>query len=144
MEYELMFLIEEGKKPQLEEIKKSVHQLVEEVGGTWIGESVEFEQKMAYRINHQWRGLYFVQRFTLPTAEELADKNEENNNANAEITRQMNLQKDILRYIVVKAKDLPPLEDFVQVINKTKKESKAVLKEKGEKIDSKLEEALNI
>lgn len=140
MEYELMFLIDEEQKPKFDEIKTNVHQLVEKLGGKWIGEGVEFERKMAYRINHKWRGIYFVQRFTLPTAEERGDVA----SVNEEITRQMNLQNNILRYLVVRSEDLPPLEDFAKSLNKKNREGRQVLKEKGEKIDSKLEEALNI
>ena len=60
------------------------------------------------------------------------------------ITQQMNLQKNILRYIIVNAKELPPLAHFAKQFSKAQKEEKITLKEQGEKIDEKLEEALNI
>jgi len=147
MEYELMFLIADEQKPEFNRIKDEVTALVETAGGTWTGESVEFERKLAYKIKHNWRGTYFVQRFTLPdkdTRDESASDGEMSKNVISEITRQMNLQKDILRYIVVNAKELPSLAHFTKQFAKEEKADKTTLKEKGEKIDEKLEEALNI
>lgn len=146
MEYELMFLVAENKRAELEQIKKTVQELVEKAGGMWTKESLEFERKLAYKIQHNWRGIYFVQRFTLPNKDEKGDleENEESKSPIEEITIQMNLQQNILRYIVVRSEDLPPLSEFAKKIEGEKKEKKTVLKEKGEKIDGKLEKALNI
>ena len=43
MEYELMFLIAEDKKPDFSRIKDEVRATVENAGGTWTGEELEFE-----------------------------------------------------------------------------------------------------
>lgn len=146
MEYELMFLVGENKQSELEQIKKVVQELVEKAGGKWTGESLEFERKLAYKIKHQWRGNYFVQRFELPGKDDKKgiEEVEEVKDPIQEITTQMNLQQDILRYILVKSEDLPSLSEFAKKIEGAKKEKKEILKEKGEKIDKKLEEALNI
>ena len=147
MEYELMFLVADNKSHELDRIKKDVKTLVEKAGGKWTGDSFEFERKLAYEIKHNWKGVYVVERFTLPTRDERdtdLEGNETPKDIIGEITRQMNLQKDILRYILVKADELPPLEDFIKQFSKSTKEQKTTLKEKGEKIDEKLEEALNI
>jgi len=140
MEYELMFLIADNKKLELNRIKNEVKALVETAGGEWTGESVEFDRKLAYEIKHNWKGTYFVQRFTLPDA----DERKENSDIIGDITRQMNLQKDILRYIVVNATELPSLESFAKEAAKDPRGPKTKLKEAGEKIDGKLEKALNI
>ena len=147
MEYELMFLIADSKKPELDRIKNEIHALVETAGGTWTGESLEFDRKLSFEIKHNWRGTYFVQRFTLPTKDEQDDLTEEQNTASGaimEMTRQLNLNQEILRYIIVKATELPPLADFAKQFEKAQKEDKKQLKELGEKIDEKLEKALNI
>lgn len=147
MEYELMFLVGENKRSEMEQIKEAVQKLVEKAGGKWTGESLEFERKLAYKIKHQWRGNYFVQRFELPGKDEKKRIEEEGGEIKSpieEINRQLNLQQDILRYIVVKSTDLPPLSEFAKKIEGAKKEKKEILKEKGEKIDGKLEKALNI
>ena len=144
MEYELMFLIADKDRSEFDRIKNEVKKLVETAGGEWTGDSVEFERKLAYEIKHNWKGTYFVQRFTLPTKDERTENlgpDELPKDVIGEITRQMNIYKDVLRYIIVNAQDLPPLEDFAKQI---KKDQKTTLKEKGGKIDEKLEEALNI
>ena len=147
MEYELMFLIADDKKLELDRIKDDVKTLVTTAGGEWTGDSIQFERKLSYYIKHNWKGTYFVQRFTLPdkdTKEEGLAIDEMSKDVIGEITRQMNLQKDILRYIVVTAEGLPTLATFAKQFAKEEKAEKTTLKEKGEKIDEKLEEALNI
>jgi ribosomal protein S6 len=143
MEYELMFLIAEEKKPDFSRIKDEVRTIVETAGGTWTGEELSFDRKLAYEIKHNWRGTYYISRFTLPTTDEKEQKNIKED-AIGEITRQINLNQDILRYIIVNAAELPPLSDFAKQFDKAQKEDKKQLKETGEKIDEKLEEALNI
>ncbi len=135
-----MFLIADKDRSEFDRIKDEVKKLVETAGGTWTGESVEFERKLAYEIKHNWKGTYFVQRFTLPDA----DEREEGSNVIGDITKQLNLNKDILRYIIVNAAELPSLEDFAKEATKDPREHKTELKEKGEKIDGKLEKALKL
>lgn len=144
MEYELMFLIAEEKKPDFSRIKDEVRTVVETAGGTWTGDSLEFDRKLAYAIKHNWRGTYFVQRFTLPNKDERNENTGAPEDPISEMTRQMNINQDILRYIIVNASELPPLTDFAKQFDKAQKEDKKQLKETGEKIDEKLEEALNI
>ena len=146
MEYELMFLIAEAKKPELPRIKDEVSAIVTNNGGTWIGDALEFDRKLAYEIKHEWRGTYFVQRFTLPGTDEKDEMTPEDaaKNPIGEITRQINLKQEILRYIIVNAKELPPLAEFAKQFDKAQREDKKQLKETSQKIDAKLEEALNI
>jgi ribosomal protein S6 len=146
MEYELMFLVAEDKRPDLDRITQDVRAIVETAGGTWAGESLTFDRKLSYEIKHNWRGIYFVQRFTLPDKDTRDEMNEGDDVTDpiAEITRQMNLNQELLRYIIVNAAQLPPLTDFAKSFQKAQKEGKKHLKETSEKIDEKLEEALNI
>jgi ribosomal protein S6 len=142
-----MFLIADNKKPEFDRIKDTVKALVETAGGEWTGDSIEFERKLAYEIKHNWHGTYFVQRFILPDKDTKEDNlaiDEVSVNVIGEITRQMNLQKNILRYIIVNATELPSLESFAKQLTKEQNDRKPMLKEKGEKIDEKLEKALNI
>lgn len=139
-----MFLIAESKVPELGRIKDEVQTLVTTAGGTWIGDSLEFDRKLTYEIKHNWRGTYFVQRFTLPTKDERDEMPEASEDVIGDITRQMNLNQDVLRYIIVNAQELPPLADFAKQFDKAQKEDQKQLKETGEKIDGKLADALNI
>ncbi len=147
MEYELMYLIADTKKEDLPNIKEEINTILTKVGAELKGDSFEFSRKLAYEIKHCWYGTYVVQRFTLGDK----DKKEESigfdelaEDSIKEITRQMNLQRDLLRYIIVNAEDLPSLEDFKVTVEQNSRESKKTLKEKGEKIDGKLEKVLKI
>lgn len=147
MEYELMYLVGENKKEDLPRIKEEMAAIVTKAGGTMTDASVEFDQKLAYEIKHTWRGTYVVNRFTLPdkdTREEEAGDDALASDIIGEITRQLNLHKDLLRYIIVNAEELPSLAEYTEKAEKAKKEDKKVLKEKGEKIDGKLEKVLKI
>ncbi len=138
-----MFLVAESKKPTLDTISSAVRAIVEGAGGTYTDAALTFDRKLAYKIKHNWRGTYCVQRFTLPSADE-RDDDDTASGAIAEMTRQLNLNKDLLRYIIVDATTLPPLADFAKQFDKSQREGKKQLKETSRKIDEKLEEALNI
>lgn len=142
-----MYLVGESTKDTLPKIKDEVNAIVTTAGAELAGESIEFDRKLAYEIKHQWRGTYVVLRFTLgdkdAREEGLAD-GEMSKDVVGEITRQMNLHKDVLRYIVVNAEDLPTLAEYQAKEAESKTEDKKVLKEKGEKIDGKLKKALKI
>ena len=143
MEYELMFLIAESKKPELNTITSDIRAIVEGAGGTYTDAALEFDRKLAYKIKHNWRGTYCVQRFTLPDAD-ARDEDSTASGAIAKMTRQLNLNKNLLRYIIINAAELPPLADFAKQFDKSQREGKKQLKETSRKIDEKLEEALNI
>jgi len=141
-----MYLIDDAKKEELPKIKEDVNSIIIKAGGE-LTNVFEFSQKLAYEIKHCWHGTYVVQRFTLKSKDEKESEisfDELPKDAIKEITRQLNIKKDLLRYIIVNAKDLPPLDDFEASIKENSKESKRNLKEKGEKIDSKLEKVLKI
>ncbi len=147
MEYELMYLIADTKKEDLPRIKEEINALIKKAGAKLTADTFEFSQKLAYEIKHCWHGTYIVQRFTL------GNKDERETNLTydelpvdtiQEITRQLNLKKDLLRYIVVNAENLPPLADFKASIERNSKDARKSIKEKGEKIDSKLEKVLKI
>jgi len=147
MEYELMYLVADTKKESLGEIKKAIDDIITTAGAELTEDKIEFERKLAYEIKHVWRGIYVVQRFTIAdkdTREESLTDDEMPRDIVGEITRQLNLHKDILRYIIVDATNLPSLAEYEQSQEKKEVEDKKVLKEKGEKIDEKLEKVLKI
>lgn len=141
-----MWLISDKQKEELTKIKEEVGAIVSKAGGTKTGTDVELEQKLAYEIDHNWRGIYVIERFTVEDKDTRDEKADAGNAVDTvgEISRQLNLHKDILRYIVVNAADLPSLDEYSQSNQKSQTEGKKVLKEKGEKIDGKLEKVLNI
>ncbi len=142
MEYEIMYLLSEKDTARLAEIKAEIDAIVKTAGGVKKGSEIDFTQKLKYEIKHNWTGIYVVSRFTL----EDKDTRDEAGSGDtvAEISRQINLHKSVLRYIVVSAEGLPTLEEFQQTRLKSTTEGKKSLKEKGEKIDGKLEKVLKI
>ncbi len=143
MEYELMWLVADTKKEDLPRLKKEINDIVTKASGVAVGETIEFEQKLSYQIKHNWKGIYVAQRFTLKSKDE-REENNDTTDAVGEMTRQLNLHKELLRYIIVSAEDLPSLASFAKDAKKAKTEDGKVFKEKGEKIDGKLEKVLNI
>jgi ribosomal protein S6 len=110
IEYELFYLVGESKESQLDRIKGEVVEIVKVEGGSFVeGEKFE-KRKLAYPVRKEIRGTYVAKRFTLPDKDEReadADRGEED--AVSRMTRRLNLYRDILRFIIVKAEGLPPL-----------------------------------
>jgi ribosomal protein S6 len=109
-EYELFYLIGETKESEMTRIKAEVRAMVEAEGGMYLGEEKVEKRKLAYAIKREVRGTYTAQRFTTP------DRNEREANVEAReesilgrLTRKLNLYRDILRCMMVRADQLPSL-----------------------------------
>lgn len=98
MQYELFYLIGSSKEEKEDKIKKSVKETVEKAGGVFLPTQVSFKRRLAYPIKHETQGVYVAQRFNLEDTE-LVSK----------IIQALNLNKDVLRFIVVRADELPEL-----------------------------------
>lgn len=107
VEYEILYLISDTKKKEIDAISTSVTNIVTASGGVLSGSKKILERKMSYAISHVVRGIYTAERFMLPGA----DDKEYNVDINpiSEITRKLNLNSNILRFIIVRADELPPL-----------------------------------
>jgi len=136
-----MYLLSDKESARLAEIKSDIDGIVSTAGGVKKGEAIDFTQKLQYEIKHNWHGIYVVSRFTTEDKDTRDDAG--TGDIVGEISRQLNLHKDVLRYIVVSAEDLPTLADFEQKRAKSQDGKKSV-EEKGEKIDGKLEKVLKI
>lgn len=102
MEYEILYLVGESKKSQLEMIKKGVEETIAASGGeVQPGEFVD-ERRMEYSIKGESRGVYVAKRFTVK---------EGAGDIPAEVTKAISFNKDIVRFMVVRAEGLPTLED---------------------------------
>jgi ribosomal protein S6 len=150
MQYELFYLVGEDKEPALEKIKGEVKKAVEDEKCQWLETQIMEKRKMAYKIKGQFRGIYIAQRFEIPENEESEGKEELRN-----ISKKMNLNPNILRFIIVKTDDLPELKlkrlepeaekaAPVKEIRKPEIEKEAKKPVKEEDIDAKLEEILKI
>lgn len=169
MQYELFYLIAESKESELPKIKESVGKMVESEGAKWLEPEIIEKRKMAYKIKDQFRGVYIARRFELPEKDVEDYKTETVQN----ISKQIKLNPDILRFVIVKADDLPELKpheiitgskiskSFAErkeekpaylkkpAVDKTAekeavKEKPADSKKETKSLDEKLEEILNI
>ncbi len=125
-EYELFYLVGETKEPELPKIKETVEKLLIAEGATFLdGETID-KRKLAYSIKKEVRGTYIARRFTVPQEEdalasELAKRSSEIGFV-ASVTKKLNLSKDVLRFLILRADDLPALAK----IDRTEKPKVAV------------------
>lgn len=102
MEYEILYLVGESKKAQLETIKKGAEEAIVASGGVvQEGEFVD-ERRMEYSIKGESRGIYVAKRFTVK---------EGAGDIPAEVTKAISFDKNILRFMIVRAEELPTLEE---------------------------------
>ncbi len=115
MEYELFYLIGESREVDLEKIKKMVKKVVTDEGGSFSEEELEERRKLAYPIRHEKRGTYITSRFSLSVGEKETKTIDK-------IIRKLNLSGEILRFLIVKAENLPSLAKRKKTIEEREKE----------------------
>ncbi len=110
VEYELFYLVGESKDAELPRIRQDVEKVVTDNGGTFLSPQTEEKRKLAYLVKKEVRGTYIARRFTLP------DKDERDEagvvvdvHPIALINRTLQLSKDVLRFLILSADDLPEL-----------------------------------
>lgn len=110
VEYELFYLVGESKDAELARIKADVEKLVTENDGTFLAPQTEEKRKLAYMVKKESRGTYIARRFTLPDKDERdAEGTVIETHPVVVINRALQLSKDVLRFILVKADTLPEL-----------------------------------
>lgn len=112
-EYELFYLVGETKDAELPRIKTDVETLVTAEGATFLPGETTDKRKLAYLIKKEVRGTYIARRFTVPQEEEalaseLAKRQDEVDFV-TRLTKKLNLSKDVLRFLILRADDLPAL-----------------------------------
>lgn len=124
VEYELLYLVGESKEVELSRIREDVEKFVVANGGTFLAPQTEEKRKMAYKIRNDERGIYIARRFTLLDKDERDEKGiEEEVHPLALINRGLQLSKDVLRFLIISAKELPPLKQ-IERVERQKTESK--------------------
>ncbi|MDD5396868.1 MAG: 30S ribosomal protein S6 [Candidatus Moranbacteria bacterium] len=110
MQYELFYLVGERQEANLDAIKEGVNAILALEQATMVGEELSEKRKLAYEIKHQNKGTYITRRFELPEIDFWADEaNGEKEFGIAAITNKLNLNNDVLRFLIVKTTDLPDL-----------------------------------
>jgi len=117
IEYELYYLVGESKESELPRIKEVVEKIVTTEGGIFLAPITEEKRKMAYEVQKETRGTYIARRFTLPDKDEFEATGKEVALIHplTAITRALQLSKDVLRFIVITAKELPELKAIPRV-----------------------------
>jgi ribosomal protein S6 len=160
MQYELFYLIGDSKESSLNQIKEEVKAAVIKEGGVFQEPEILEKRKMAYAIKGDYRGTYVAQRFEMTndekseTGENIPVKGSINS-----INKNLNLNRDILRFMIVKADELPELKPR-EIIRREERrptyskkptpaknepaKEKQVSSKEAKSIDEKLDEILNI
>jgi ribosomal protein S6 len=110
MKYELCYLVGESKEQDLPKIKEEVSNIVTHEGGKFSELQVEEKRKMAYKVEKEIRGIYVTQQFEIYKDEDSEEDIQEAKNPINSISRKINLNQNVLRFIIVKADDLPELK----------------------------------
>lgn len=117
VEYELLYLVGESKESELPRIREAIEKIVVVGGGAFLVPLTEEKRKMAYQVKGEERGTYIARRFTLQDKDERDAEGVAEGEAHplAAINRALQLSKDILRFLIVSAKDLPELKPIERV-----------------------------
>ncbi|OGI21949.1 MAG: hypothetical protein A2808_02270 [Candidatus Moranbacteria bacterium RIFCSPHIGHO2_01_FULL_55_24] len=113
IEYELFYLVGESKEAELPRIREAVQKVVTGNGGVFLPEVTEEKRKLAYEVKGEIRGTYIANRFTLPGKDEQPEEVEVH--PLTKINRELMLSKDVLRFLVLRADDLPELKAIERV-----------------------------
>jgi ribosomal protein S6 len=124
MEYEICYLVSETKEPELEKIKEKIRKIISKEGGSFSDFEFFDKRKMAYEIENENRGIFIANRFKLSKKNNDLEAKPLKINSINRISEKMYLEKDVLRFVIVKAESVPSVK-----IKKKEKEEKL---EKGE------------
>lgn len=168
MQYELFYLVGQNNEENLDAIKKEVEQTLTDEGAVFGEMEVITRRKLSYEVKHQIKGIYIARRFEMPDVDYWAEGSDEEKVAKIEVvTKKLNLNQNVLRFMIVKASELPELKQKEEIPAKSEpqrrdrreardsrgrsekpvraeKPAKKEEKKPEESIDKKLEEILNI
>lgn len=110
IEYEILFLVGESQKAEVDAIKGRVEAaIVAAKGEVEPGEFVD-ERRMEYAIQGERRGMYIAKRFTVKSEAE---------DVPGAVTKALSFDKGVLRSIIVRADGLPTLEESQERVKRT-------------------------
>lgn len=121
MEYEICYLIGESKEANLDAIRPIIEGIITKHKGTFLEGEFLRKRRLSYEIKREARGTYVARRFTVPSRDE-RDEMEADYDIMGEINKELRFNQDILRYMVVKTDDLPPLKDLEGIEEKSKEQ----------------------
>jgi len=133
MQYEILYLIDQNNEARSQEIETSIEEVIIKHGGKMLQDRWEDKRKLAYPVKHVIKGIYVARRFDLeqqdPWAEEEAPAP-----ALSNITQELNLSSDVLRFVIVKSEGMLSLNEFVLRKNEELKQRKNPKQAKQERV----------
>jgi len=111
MEYEICYLIGESKEANLDKIRPTVEQIIEKHKGTFVEGEFVRKRRLCYIIKGESRGTYVARRFSVPTRDE-RDEMSLDYDIMGEMNKELRFNQDVLRFMLIKSDDLPPLKDL--------------------------------
>ncbi len=133
MEYEICFLVGESKESGLDKTKSAIEKIVKKHQGVFTGEEFVNKRRLAYEIGKEARGTFVAMRFTLPDKDE-RDEKFPGVDFIGDMTRDLNFNQDVLRFIIVKADELPSLEELKKKLAEEKAEKETADGKKDENV----------
>ncbi len=116
IEYELFFLVGESQEADKDAIATRVVDIIKSEGGTFLEPVTEEKRKLAYEIQGEIRGTFIARRFTLPGTDELAEeRGTDEIHPLDKMNRALQLDKGVLRFLIVRADNLPELKAIERV-----------------------------
>ncbi len=110
MQYELFYLVGQRQEATLDAIREGVSTMLVAEGAKLLEPELTEKRKLSYEIKHQNKGTYVTRRFELEDIDFWADeKNGEKEFGVQAMTNKLNLNNDVLRFLIVKTQDLPEL-----------------------------------
>ncbi len=113
-EYELFYLVGETKEAELPALRTAIEKIFTKEGATFLPAETSDKRKLAYPVQGEYRGTYIARRFTLPDKTELTSDEFEKavgkKDTLAVLTRELSLEKNILRSLILRADELPELK----------------------------------
>lgn len=103
MLYEINYLVLQSKTSDLEKIREEMKKVIESFDAKITAEREYLKRKLSYEINHERHGFFTVLRFEI-----------KDNGQIKELKKNLNISEYTDRYIIVRADELPSLEEHAQ------------------------------
>lgn len=107
--YEINYLVLQSRNAKLEKLRGSVKELLKKSGAQITEEKEYLKRKLAYEIKHEGYGFYTALRFKIEEKDKLDS-----------IKKDLNLNYDIVRYIIIGADNLPSLKESEEAAKRQK------------------------
>jgi ribosomal protein S6 len=126
-EYELIYIVSLEKSESIESIKKIVNDLISKYNGKIIRTSDPQKRKLAYPIKSVKNGIYVITRF------------QSHKDKIKTINKNLYLENQILRHLIVSAADLPKKERKEEIEKSSKNRKEEINTAKNSKPKEKVE-----